>query len=168
MLDSLWKKPNGTPHTGKIAAWATVAAILVPFCAGWEGYLPHPVVDRIGTGHPITCGYGMTGDECKNPPKTEAEARARLDKLLQTKYDPAILKCIHVYLPPYRRAMLDDAAYNLGPAAVCKGRIATNINAGNIAEGCAALLGYTRSAGQVRKGLVQRRQAEYKLCLRNN
>ena len=168
MFDKLWKKPDGTPHAGKVAAWATVAAILVPFVAGFEGYALHPYVDRIGTGHPITCGYGMTGAECKNPPKTEAEARAALEKLLKNKYDPAILNCIHVYLPPYRRAMLDAAAYNLGPAAICKSAIAQNINAGNNAAGCAALLGYTHSAGKVRAGLVRRRQAEYKLCLRND
>ena len=95
MLDSLWKKPNGTPHTGKIAAWLTICVTL---CAGYEGYAAHPYVDRVGTGHPITWCYGETKSDAPVPTMnatfTEAYCKAELAKKLETVYGPAVEKCI--------------------------------------------------------------------------
>jgi hypothetical protein len=66
-----------------------------------------------------------------------------------------------------------DASYNAGPGAVCKSSMVAKINAGDIRGGCNAFTGwYVRSDGQVRKGLVARRQgigdgrkSERDLCL---
>ena len=172
MLDALWKKPNGTVHAGKVAAWATVAAILVPLCAGFEGYASKVYVDYVGTGHPLTWCYGETKADGPVPPLnkvfTKAECTQELETKLRTVYAPAIEKCIHVPMPPHREAALVDAAYNLGPGAICNGPIARNLNAGNVAAGCRALLGYDHASGRVVKGLQRRRQAEYQLCIRTD
>ena len=152
-------------NVGRTAAWLTICVTLA---AAFEGFAPHPYIDRIGTGHPITCGYGETGLECTNPPKTEPEARAALAKLLVSRYDVAIRKCIHVSMPPHREAAIVDAAYNLGPNAICKGSIARYLNAGNVPAACKALLSYDRASGRVVAGLVRRRQAEYHFCIRND
>jgi lysozyme len=70
-------------------------------------------------------------------------------------------------------AALLDAAYNAGPAAVCRSPMVARINAGDLRAGCDAFRGwYVRSAGQERKGLVARRsgigdgrKSERDLCL---
>jgi len=156
-------------NAGRGAAWLTIATILA---AGFEGFLVHPYVDRVGTGYPITWCYGETKADGPVPKMTatftEAYCKEELAKKLATVYAPAIEKCIHVTMPPHRKAAIVDAAYNLGPAAVCKGAIARNLNVGNIAAGCKALLGYNHANGRVLAGLTRRRQAEYKLCMRND
>jgi lysozyme len=69
---------------------------------------------------------------------------------------------------------LVDAAYNAGPAAVCKSPMVKKMNAGDVAAGVRAFEGwYVRSDGKVRKGLVARRsgikgdkrKSEMQLCL---
>ena len=165
----LFTRPNGTPHAGKVAAWLTIATV---FVAAFEGFAAHPYVDRIGTGQPITWCYGQTAADGPIPKMTatftKEECTAELAKNLETVYDPAVRKCIHVSMPPHRRAAIVSAAYNLGPSAVCKGAIARNLNAGNVAAGCKALLGYNHASGRVVAGLTRRRQAEYEFCMRND
>ena len=156
-------------NAGRAAAWLTICVTL---CAGYEGYAAHPYVDTIGTGHPITYCYGETAADGPLPPMnatfSEAYCKAELAKKLATVYAPAIEKCIHVTMPPHRRAAIVDAAYNLGPNAICKGSIARYLNAGNVPAACKALLSYDRASGRVVAGLVRRRQAEYRLCTRND
>src|SRR5207248_1431316 len=69
---------------------------------------------------------------------------------------------------------LVDAAYNAGPAAVCRSQMVAKMNAGDFTGGCKAFQGwFIRSDGQVRKGLVARRSGisgdkrknEMQLCL---
>ena len=158
-----------TKNQGRGAAWLTIAVTLV---AAWEGYAAHPYVDEIGRGHPITYCYGETAADGPLPPMnatfSEANCKDRLGEKLTTIYAPAIEKCIHVPMPPHREAALVSAAYNLGPSSICNGQIARRLNAGDVAGGCRALLGYDHAAGKVVKGLQRRRQAEYVMCMRND
>ena len=155
-------------NAGRGAAWLVFAVTLA---AAFEGFAPHPYIDRIGRGHPITWCYGETRTDGPIPKMTatfsEAYCKAALAKKLETVYGPAVEKCIPG-MPPRRKGAIADAAYNLGPAAICKGSVARNLNAGNIAAGCQALLGYNHSLGQVQRGLTRRRQAEYRFCMRND
>jgi lysozyme len=168
MFERLFTKPDGTPHGGKIATWLTIATILA---AGFEGYAAHPYVDRVGTGHPITWCYGETKADGPVPKMTatfsEAHCKAELAKKLETVYGPAVEKCIPG-MPPHRKAAIVDAAYNLGPGAICQGPIARYLNTGNVAAGCKALLGYDHASGRVVKGLQRRRQSEYQFCMRDD
>lgn len=169
MFDRLIKKPDGTIHGGKVATWLTIATILA---AGFEGYAAHPYVDRVGTGHPITWCYGETKADGPVPKMnatfSEAYCKEELAKKLATVYGPAIDRCIHVTMPPHRKAAIVDLAYNAGPGSVCNGQIARLLNAGDVAGGCRALLRYVYASGQLVKGLQRRRQAEYSLCMRND
>ena len=160
-----------TKNQGRAAAWLTICVTLA---AAFEGFAPHPYIDRIGTGHPITWCYGETKADTggkvpwNGATFSEAYCKAELAKKLATVYAPAIEKCIHVTMPPHRRAAIVDAAYNLGPNEICKGSIARYLNAGNVPAACKALLSYDRASGRVVAGLVRRRQAEYRLCMRND
>lgn len=155
-------------NTGRTGAWLTICVTLA---AAFEGYAAHPYVDRIGTGHPITWCYGETKADgpvpAMNATFSEAYCKEELAKKLATVYGPAVEKCIPG-MPPHRKAAIADAAYNLGPSAICKGPIARGLNAGNIAAGCGALHGYNHASGQVSEGLTRRRQAEYVMCMRND
>lgn len=161
--------------SGLTVAGAGAIAACVAFLPGWEGMDKVAKKDMIGTGHPVTYCYGQTDEfgAVKVGTKfTKAECDARLAESLP-KYLVPLQKCVKVDLPDKTMAALLDAAYNAGPAAVCRSPMVAHMNAGNIRDGCNAFAGwYVRSDGQIRKGLVARRQgvgdgrkSERDLCL---
>jgi lysozyme len=162
----------------KVVAGGTAAVIVatVGFLPGWEGTDHVAKRDMIGTGHPLTWCHGQTpaDDPTVKPGQrfTDAQCDAALAKSLP-KYLDKTGPCVHRPVPIKVMASLLDAAYNAGPAAVCKSPMVAKINAGDIRGGCDAFRGwYVRSAGQVRKGLIARRsgigdgrKSERDLCL---
>lgn len=148
--------------------WLTLAIALV---AGFEGFASKPYVDRVGTGQPETWCYGATKADGPPPPYSKVFTKAQCQTLLGAsllKYDAQVHSCVKVSLPPHREAALVSFAYNLGSRALCRGAVARRINAGDIAGGCRAMLSYNHARGRILPGLTRRRQAEYKLCLRND
>lgn len=156
---------------GSLAVISATAAILVV----WEGMDPVAKKDMIGTGHPVTYCYGQTDEFGKVKEGTRFTKKECDEKLKQSlpKYLTAIDKCIKVDLPVKTKAALLDAAYNAGPAAVCRSPMLKKMHAGDMAGGCNAFEGwYVRSDGKVRKGLIARRSGigdgrknEKQLCL---
>jgi lysozyme len=150
------------------AVWLTIAVGLVgPF----EGLALKPYVDRIGRGHPETWCYGKTAADGDPPPYskvfTKAECESDLGRDL-VKYDKMVHACIEVPLPPHREAALVSFTYNLGPGALCNGAVARRLNYGDVVGGCRAMLGYDHASGHRITGLTRRRQAEFRMCLRND
>lgn len=157
---------------GAAAAGAAAAALTCACLTQWEGMdrvAQHFRIDPPGV---VTVCYGMTNydrplkvgqkftpEECKefllhDIPRYEAQAR----------------KCIPGLndLPPHRRAAITSFTYNVGGGALCKSRVARELNAGNVQKGCDALLSYTRANGRVLRGLVRRRAFEHEWCLRDD
>src|SRR5208283_5693331 len=124
---NLFTRQDGTVHGGKVAAWATIATVLV---AGFEGYSGHVYRDAVGV---KTICYGQTGNDGADFSKvySKAECEQMLGVDLQ-KYDAMVHSCIKVPLPPHREAALVSFTYNLGQGALCHGAVARNINAGHI------------------------------------
>jgi lysozyme len=155
---------------------AAIVAALVSFTPQWEGMDKVARRDAIGTGHPITYCYGQTsefGDVKVGQRFTKIECDAALQKSLP-KYVAGVAKCATRVFPVKVWASLVDAAYNAGPAAVCRSPMMAHMNAGRYEAGCNAFAGwYVRSAGVVRKGLIARRsglpgdvrKSERELCL---
>lgn len=153
---------------------AAVIGCLVAFTPIWEGMDKVAKRDMIGTGHPITYCYGQTdefGHVEVGTRFTKAECDAKLAESLPKYLDP-VGRCVRVPVPVKVMASLVDAAYNAGPAAVCRSPMVKNINAGNLRAGCEAFRGwFVRSDGQVRRGLIARRsgidsrKSERSLCL---
>lgn len=147
-----------------------VGAILLAasFIMPWEGIWTTAKVDTIGTGHPITYCYGQTsefGDVKVGQRFTPNQCSDLLAKSLP-KYWDKIAPCIHVPLPDKSKAALISAAWNAGPAAVCRSPMLERMNAGDIFGGCDAFEGwYIRASGRVVQGLINRRKAEKALCL---
>ena len=155
---------------GAAAATAVWLAIAVALVGPFEGLALKPYVDWIGRGHPETWCYGKTAADGDPPPYskvfTKAECNTDLGKDL-VKYDAMVHKCVHVTLPPHREAALVSFIYNLGQGALC-GRIARELNNGNITAGCRGILAYDHASGRRVAGLTRRRLAEYHMCLRND
>ena len=150
----------------KSAAYAGSAAVIaaaISFTPNWEGYDLVAKRDMIGTGHPVTYCIGQTDEFGKvkiGQRFTKAECDALLAKSLP-KYLNQIGPCVHVPVPVKVMASLTDAAYNAGPARVCRSPMVKQINAGNIRAGCDAFNGWiVHSDGQYRRGLDARRSGE--------
>jgi lysozyme len=158
-------------------ASAAAIALAVPAVKAYEGLWLTVKTDWVGTGHPATGGYGETENVRLGETHDEKYWAGRLAQRLP-EYDRKIGACIHVELPDSARASLISAAYNAGPAAVCKSPMVAKMNAGNVRAGCEDFLTskivngervytgwYIRASGRVVKGLINRRANERKLCL---
>lgn len=158
------------------ALMAGIVTTLIGFTPQWEGMDKVAKHDMIGTGHPITYCYGQTDEFGKvkvGTRFTKVECDAKLQESLP-KYVTPVAKCATKLFPVKIWAALVDAAYNAGPAAVCRSPMMKHMNEGNYKKGCDAFNGwYIRSAGKVRNGLIARRggvpgdvrKSERALCL---
>jgi lysozyme len=165
-----------TPAKKAGAGSAAVIAAATSILVIWEGTDLVAKKDMIGTGHPMTYCHGQTdefGKVKEGQRFTPAQCKDLLAKSLP-KYLVPLQKCVTAELPVKTMAALLDAAYNAGPAAVCRSPMVKRMNAGDIKGGCDAFEGwYIRSDGQVRRGLVARRSGlqgdkrvnEKQLCL---
>lgn len=154
-----------------VAAIAAAVAIAAPFAEPREGLATRPYLDPARI---LTVCYGETeGVEARIYSRDECAAKLR--KRMARDYAPPVLACVPGLAEPRRRfafAAAIDASYNAGPAAFCRSAMARQFNAGRWAQGCAAFRGWyvtARVKGRaVRlRGLVERREAEAKLCLRS-
>lgn len=153
-----------------------VVTVCLSFTPDWEGQWLTAKKDMIGTGHPVSYCFGQTDEFGKvqaGQKFTPAQCKDLLAKSLP-KYLTPLQKCVTREVPVKTMAALLDAAYNAGPAAVCRSPMVTRINNGDLAGGCNAFEGwYVRSDGQERRGLVARRSGlkgdsrknEKQLCL---
>jgi lysozyme len=169
---AFFRTPAGNIHpavkgaAGATAAWLVIAVALV---APSEGLYTKAYYDIVGV---KTVCYGATAADGVDLTRTytPAECRAILSKDL-VKYDKMVHSCIHVAIPPNREGALVDFTYNLGQGALCHGAVARDLNAGNVAAGCYAMLAYDhgRVHGRMQKikGLTARRHLEYPLCLKD-
>lgn len=154
---------------------AGVIGCCVAFTPLWEGMDTVARPDAIGTGHPLTFCFGSTPNDDPSVRAGQHFTKQECDKRLADslpKYLSQIKPCIRVALPEKTEAALLDAAYNAGPAAVCKSPMLKKMNAGDLVGGCNAFDGwYIRSDGKVRTGLIARRsgdksrKGEKQLCL---
>jgi lysozyme len=145
------------------------AVIAIAFIQPWEGLWTTAKVDTIGTGQPVTVCYGATRAEIPTLKAGQKFTKQECSDLLLKslpKYWNQIASCIHVDLPDSPKAALISAAYNAGPAAVCKSPMVAKMNAGAVKDGCNAFRGwYVHARGKLVKGLVNRRNGEADLCL---
>ncbi len=165
-------KTSTKAGAGSLAVIAAATTILTV----WEGTDLVAKKDMIGTGHPMTYCHGQTdefGKVKEGQRFTPAQCKDLLAKSLP-KYLTPLQACVKVEVPVKTMAALLDAAYNAGPAAVCRSPMVAKMNAGDVQGGCRAFKGwYVRSDGQERRGLVARRSGlpgdkrvnEMQLCL---
>ena len=157
------------PLTSKqriVAACVAACVVVAPFTASFEGEVRHPYRDPAGI---LTWCYGQT----QGKPElvyTHTQCGDMLRSDLAKKYAPKVIACVPGLVAPERRnvfAALLDAAYNAGPAAVCRSPMARAARAGQWIRTCTSFPGwYTTARGRTYPGLVRRRLAEKGLCLK--
>lgn len=154
---------------GKKWAGAGVG-ICCSFLVVWEGFAPRAVHERVDPPGVITWCFGRTNYDDPTVKAGTKFTKAECEKLLDEdlpKYAAPVQQCIPSFdtLKPNVQAALVSFAYNLGPGTLCKSAVARYVNQGKIAKACNAMMPYVRANGVVLRGLVNRRNAERKLCL---
>lgn len=142
----------------KVGGYLGIALTII---AGFEGLYTFAYKDIVGVktvcyGHieGVQMGDKYTVEQCRDMLVTDLP-----------RYEAMVNKCIHVPMPDKRKAAIVSFTYNVGGGALCKSSVARKLNAGDVRGGCDALLLYNKAGGKTVKGLVNRRQAERKLCL---
>lgn len=163
--------PKAPPKTAAVIAAAVLIA--APLATHFEGYVSRARPDPVGI--PTVC-YGETENVDPTRIYSKDECAVKLRGRMARDYAPKLLasSCLPQLGDPLRRNVfgaLLDAAYNAGPAAVCKSRMAVSIRSGDWGAACAGLVGWyvtgrdRRTGQRIRlKGLVLRREAEAATC----
>jgi len=144
---------------GAAAVIAAAAAIVRP----WEGLEPEVYADIVGV--PTVC-YGHTGKDVLlgQPKRTVAQCNRLLEGDLAVAC-ATVKRCIPEQLPAPTEAALVSFVFNVGPSGVCGSTLQKHMRAGNIAQGCGQLMRWVYAGGRRVQGLVNRRQAEYRVCM---
>lgn len=148
---------------GKIAAGAAAAvvALAVTLVKPWEGYEPEPYRDIVGV---LTVCYGETRN-IEPRRYSQAECEAKLNSRLG-QYLMELSNCVTVPLRRHEWAALLSWSYNVGTTAACKSTLIRKVNSGAAsAEFCAELKKWVYAGGKRVRGLVNRREAEYRMCM---
>lgn len=144
-----------------IAAGVTAAAMsLIMY---FEGYSLRVYNDVVGiptvcaghTGADVKPGEVWTDELCKA--MTYAEVR---------KYVKIVDSYLTRDIPHQTFVALVSLAYNIGEQAFRMSTALARINKGDIAGGCSALKWFNKAKGRVIQGLVNRRAAEYQICIK--
>lgn len=139
---------------------ATALALSVPFIAQWEGKSNDPYLDIVGV--PTVC-YGETRVPMKT--YTDAQCLEMLSKSVEG-FQQEVLRCTPSLADrPYQLAAATSLAYNIGTSAYCRSTVDRRFDQGRWREACEAFKMWRMAGGRVVQGLVNRRNAEYKLCL---
>lgn len=153
----------GRRTKGAIAGAAVMAAAAA-FVAPWEGLYTTPYRDLVGV---LTVCYGETEGVKATDRYTPVQCRDMLAKKLP-RYYSEISACwgpeVEAKLTDNMRIAFTSGAYNFGSGAFCKSSMVTRLKLGDFKGACDALLLYNRAGGHVVRGLVNRRNAERKLC----
>ena len=142
---------------------AAVVASATAIIMQWEGLRLKPYKDPIGI--PTVC-YGQTGDFAKSP-KTLEQCKERLNKEVVALIE-RVRQCSAPNPPNSVLAAFTSASYNIGERIACGKTTASKyLRAGNWEAACKELPKWTYAGGKQLQGLVNRRSAEYRLCMQD-
>lgn len=148
------------------SAVAGAMAIAVPFLNEHEGVEYKPYKDVAGV---WTICAGVTGpDVVLGKVYTQRECDALLMKHLAI-HQRAVDSALKAEVPVSTRAALYSLSYNIGTNAMRNSTVIRRMNRGDIRGGCEAFSMWNKITIKgkkvVSKGLVNRRNAEIKLCV---
>ncbi|MBA1345995.1 lysozyme [Rhizobium sp. WYCCWR 11146] len=154
----------------KVPKKAVAAAVAVALSIGalikpWEGLSLKSYPDIVGV---WTACYGETLGIRPGMKFTKAECEDKLLTRVTNDYYRPLTQCIVDFdrKPVEWQAAAISVTYNIGVGAACKSSFARLARDGKIKESCQAMTAFNRAGGRVVQGLVNRRAAELKLCLR--
>lgn len=137
--------------------------------AGYESYVGTAYDDGVGV---QTIGFGSTihetGAAVKRGDTTTPERALRTLGSTADKMQSEMRRCLgDVALHQHEWDAYVSFTYNVGTSAFCSSTLAKKLRSipPDYAGACAELLRWTKAGGRELKGLVKRRQGEYKLCI---
>lgn len=146
----------------KVAAGLSASAVAIAAIAGYEGFVDHTYKDVAGI---KTIGYGHTGKDVKDGQTiTRQEAQALLVKDANAHWDAA-KKYIRVPLYQYEADAYASFVFNVGVTNFRNSTLLKKLNQCDYAGACAQLKKWVYASGRKVQGLVNRRNAEYRMCM---
>lgn len=145
-----------------------VAALLIatPFIGTWEGKENDPYKDIAGI---TTVCYGETRVPMRR--YSDAECKAMLEKAVEGFAAPVLEATPTLEGKQYALAAATSTAYNIGLKSYNGSTARKRFLAGDIKGGCSALRLWDKARVngklQTVKGLVNRRTAEYNICVKD-
>lgn len=144
---------------------ARIMAVALPFLKRWEGVKLRAYRDVVGiwticsgTTRGVTPGMQMSAEECDELLRKEA---------LEYWRGVSVFLKSHVLqtLTDERGASWTSFAINVGIRAAGKSTATKRLNQGDLVGACEALTWWNKAGGKIYRGLVNRRTAEYDLCM---
>lgn len=127
----------------------------------WEGRELRAYYDIVGV---LTICDGDTHNVRIGQVAAHAECDQRLARHLRT-YETGLDRCLTSPVPGKTKVAFLSWTYNVGLGAACSSTLVRLANAGDLRGVCDQLLRWNRAAGQIVRGLANRREAERQLCL---
>lgn len=122
-----------------------------------KAYIPVP-------GDVPTVGFGTT-DGVKMGDSIDPVAAVNRAHRDIVKFENALKQCVKVPLYQHEFDAYTKLTYNIGSSAFCGSTLVRKLNAGDYTGACKEILRWDRFQGKPLRGLTNRRQEEYKLCL---
>lgn len=132
--------------------------------APWEGKENNAYHDIVGV---VTICYGQTHNVKIGDYRTDEECEKDLAEDL-AKYHGAMMRHVKVPISDYEQIAYTSFIWNLGETNWRNSTLLKKLNRGDHVGACAELLRWDKAGGKVVKGLTNRRQAEYKICMGND
>lgn len=139
-----------------------VTASLIAFVTTWEGTSYKVYADVGGV---ATVCQGYTGPEVK---LGDTWTKERCDEVLKEAlavHGAGALACTHRPISQEYYEAIASFTYNVGIASYCKSTMRLLIDAGNFTAACNEFTRWTKVHGRPWRGLMNRREAERRLCL---
>lgn len=146
---------------GAVAIVGSGVLYCIMFVAGWEGKETTAYLD-IG-GVPTIC-YGHTEGVQIGDTATEAECKEQLTEEIQ-EYWNAVDVIVVKPMEPWQHIAFTSLSYNIGLQAFKNSTLVRYANSGNMPAACLEILRWNKDNGKVVQGLVNRREAEFKICI---
>ena len=144
----------------KTAGWLAIAIAVV---GAYEGLSLTAYPDIVGV--PTIC-YGETKNVKLGQTATKEQCDSQLSARL-VEFNQGVESCVTRPMRDNERVAFVSLSYNIGVAAFCKSTVVRRFNAGDKTGACDAILMWNRAGGKVVQGLVNRRQKEREICLKD-
>lgn len=144
-----------------IGATSTIAVTSALLVSPWEGMENHAYKDIVGV---TTICFGETRGVKMGDYRTNEQCEKSLVKEL-TQYNKAMLKHVKVELKPYEEVAYTSFVWNLGEVNFKNSTLLKKLNANDHEGACKELLKWNKAGGMEVRGLTNRRDHEYKVCI---
>lgn len=143
-------------------AGLSLSAVGLLTIAKWEGFSDKAYIPVAGD--VPTIGFGSTEGVKMGDTITVPKALERLMRDVGVA-ESAIGRCVKVPLSQSEYEAFTSFAFNVGGEAFCSSTLVKKLNAGDYAGACSELKRWVYVDGRKVQGLVNRREAEYRLCM---